>query len=377
MTDRQFGFLLKMASEGRGDSHFVVKLAAPGDHEAVLGSHGTAELERVRRERAANSAAKSKAIAERQAANRATYDARNPGWQEKARSNPRMRRGMGSMRPTASVGSVAPAATRSSAAPKPATPAAQQGYTPSPPPSARPVASSYDPKRYGDINYFNDRYNMYKDIATKYEANANAGKEKKKEGFNPGTVQNGAGFTPNRSNSLLDRMNALRAERERQAAEADTNGSATSAVNEDVARNSWNQRFPNGVPGPNPDVFSNDRNPAAQAAQNAAPGAAPMVGSSGRARRAGAYRQTPQMRAMSEEFARLPQRRQLDLLRSAGVDLGRYMNADPKTRDRMIMSAYEYARGQREQAAARRDAWRNAPGFVNGVKQIQPRRRSV
>lgn len=284
------------------------------------------------------------------------------------------------MRPVASAGSVAPAAARASAAPKTATPApkpatvAQSGYTPTPPQKVAP--QSYDPKRYGNINYFNDRYNMYKDIATKHEANANAGKEKKNEGFNPGTVQNGAGFTPNRSNSLLDRVNALRAERERQAAEAGTNGSATSAVNEDVARNSWNQRFPNGVPGPNPDVFSNDRNLAAQAAQNAAPGAAPMTGSYGRARRAG-YRQTPQMRAMSEEFARLPQGRQLNLLRSAGVDLRKYMNADSRTRDRMIMSAYEYARGQREQAAARRDAWRNAPGFVNGVKQIQPRRRSV
>jgi hypothetical protein len=214
---------------------------------------------------------------------------------------------------------------------------------------------------------------MYKDIATKYEANANAGKEKKKEGFNPGAVQNGAGFTPNRSNSLLDRVNALRAERERQAAEAGTNGSAVYSVNEDVARNSWNQRFPNGVPGPNPDVFSNDRNPAALAVQNAAPGAAPMAGSSGRTRMVRAYRQTPQMRAMSEEFARLPQGRQLDLLRSAGVDPGKYMDADSRTRDRMVMSAYEYARRQRELAAARRDAWRNAPGFVNGVKQLPGR----
>ena len=98
-----------------------------------------------------------------------------------------------------------------------------------------------------------------------------------------------------------------------------------------------------------------------------------MAGSSGRTGRARAYRQTPQMHAMSEEFGRLPQRRQLDLLRSAGVNLNKYMNADPKTRDRMIMSAYEYARGQRDLAAARRDAWRNAPGFVNGVKQLPGR----
>jgi hypothetical protein len=58
MTDRQFGFLLKMASEGQVYSHFVVKMAAPGDHNALLGSHGMAELDRIRKEKASSRAAR-------------------------------------------------------------------------------------------------------------------------------------------------------------------------------------------------------------------------------------------------------------------------------------------------------------------------------
>lgn len=311
MTDRQFGFLLKMASEIPVDSHLVVKLAAPGDYASVLGESGMKALETARRGREV-------------AAARA---------REEARADREYRKTLSPIQRSSFING-GNAVTRStpviSTPARSAAPAPARSAAPTPARSAAPVAAAnpapYGPKRYGDTNYFNDRYKMYKDIATKYEANANAGKEKKKEEFNPGTVQNGAGFTSNRSNSLLDRVNALKAERARQAASG-TDGPTT--VSESPAAAS--------KPGPGaPNGGGETAAPAAPTARRNAPASSATTGQWGEFMRS---------------FDALPQGRKLSLLENAGIDLESYMNASPTVRQRMVMNAYK-ANAARRRAAA-------------------------
>jgi hypothetical protein len=84
------------------------------------------------------------------------------------------------------------------------------------------------------------------------------------------------------------------------------------------------------------------------------------------------YAQTPQMQRMSSSFDGLPVQRQMQLMRQAGVGMDEWMNASGADRDAFIRRAYQANQAARDRAASRQrrrvDAWRNAPGYVNGVK---------
>lgn len=372
MTEREFGFALELAARRMDAASGLLKSAAPGDHAAVLGASGQADMERVRRERAAAEASRKKAIADRQARNRAAYDARNPGWRDKAKANPRMARETGVRRAPASrpvvssPASAAHAPAANAVAKRPVQPAEAPGWTYGTNEIGDRIAVRdprtirYGVRQYGSMDYFDERLEHYRKMKAEQEAarqKAIAEQEaakKKQQGFNPGNVPAGGGVPPpsRRSNNILDRVEAIKAERQRQAAEAYGAAPAKGVINDQ-------RPIPHGG-----SPF--ETAPAAQ------PTGAP--GDAARARRARAYAPTAQMAAMASEFDSLPQARQLELMQNAGVGMRDWMRASGRRRDDYIMRAAEAHRkaiaDMKARQQARIDAWRNAPGFRNGIKTI-------